>query len=335
MNLVSQFEQECESLIATFERIKANGEALPLIERDILLAKLRDIYVSATTLPVTTEYAMANKLTEKHSTEVEPTTIEETSKDEETKEDIKKTQAANEEYGTAKPLFAPSEAPTDIEAPAEPLMAEAEKNEYDELFVQEDNRTENLTKIEDENTTYEEPSAEGEEKPEESDNTAEMEQQETEESPITEPTPEQESTESTEIETEATENKKEAKQPNERQELSLFEYLTKEPGTKTGMTIGDKFEQEQRTISDHVTHQSATHKVSDLRTIININDKFSFVGALFHNNMRAYTDFILRLNAIENRAEATQYISEIAQQYNWNMDSIEVKTFNKILDRKF
>ena len=51
--------------------------------------------------------------------------------------------------------------------------------------------------------------------------------------------------------------------------------------------------------------------------------------------MRAYTDFILRLNAIDNRDEAIKYISEIAQQYSWNMDSPEVNSFNKILDRKF
>ena len=77
------------------------------------------------------------------------------------------------------------------------------------------------------------------------------------------------------------------------------------------------------------------NKVSDLRTVININDKFSFMSELFHNNMKAYNDFILRLNAIEGREEALAYVEEVAGQYGWVPDSLAVHTFYSILDRKF
>ena len=77
------------------------------------------------------------------------------------------------------------------------------------------------------------------------------------------------------------------------------------------------------------------NKVADLRTVININDKFSFMNELFHNNMKGYNDFILRLNALSDRNEALAYVQTIASQYNWDNDSTAVKTFYSIFDRKF
>lgn len=79
----------------------------------------------------------------------------------------------------------------------------------------------------------------------------------------------------------------------------------------------------------------ASKKVQDLRTIININDKFSFQNELFHYNMRAYNEFIMKLNAIDDRETALSYVGTIAEQYQWNSESLVVQTFYKIFDRKF
>ena len=76
-------------------------------------------------------------------------------------------------------------------------------------------------------------------------------------------------------------------------------------------------------------------KVSDLRTVININDKFSFMSELFHNNMKAYNDFILRLNDISDRQEALAAVHQVAEQYKWVDDSPAVQSFYKIFDKKF
>ena len=78
-----------------------------------------------------------------------------------------------------------------------------------------------------------------------------------------------------------------------------------------------------------------TKKVSDLRTVININDKFSFMSELFHNNMKAYNDFILRLNAIDTRDEALLCVSEVSAQYHWDESSLAVQSFYKVFDKKF
>lgn len=76
-------------------------------------------------------------------------------------------------------------------------------------------------------------------------------------------------------------------------------------------------------------------KITDLRPVININDKFSFMNVLFHNNLKGYNDFILRLNALTDREEALAYVHEVSQQYMWDENSLVAKTFYEIFDRKF
>lgn len=114
---------------------------------------------------------------------------------------------------------------------------------------------------------------------------------------------------------------------------SLFDYFkaanTEKPAPRTlADTLGSMATQGH-------DHTMGVNKVQDLRTIININDKFSFMNELFRNNMKGYNDFIMRLNSISNRQEALEYVSGIAKQYNWDNESLIVKNFYSIFDRKF
>lgn len=99
-------------------------------------------------------------------------------------------------------------------------------------------------------------------------------------------------------------------------------------------TLGDTLGQNTASRGDQFSSHSQ-HKVADLRDAININDKFSFMNELFRHNMKAYSDFILVLNSMSDRQQALDYVANIAQQYEWNMDSLAVKTFYAIFDRKF
>ena len=72
-----------------------------------------------------------------------------------------------------------------------------------------------------------------------------------------------------------------------------------------------------------------------LEVICTINDKFSFMTELFHSNMKAYSDFILVLNGMSEREEALEYVAQVAEQYNWDNESLTVKNFYAIFDRKF
>ncbi|MBQ0016917.1 MAG: hypothetical protein KBT04_08040 [Bacteroidales bacterium] len=116
--------------------------------------------------------------------------------------------------------------------------------------------------------------------------------------------------------------------PPSTDEVSLLDLLPKNANNEA--TLGEIL----RPSKSGQGNLANTKKVTDLRTIINVNDKFSFM-ALFGNNMKAYNDFILRLNAINDREEALDHVREIAAEYEWDMESLSVKTFFEIFDRKF
>ena len=125
--------------------------------------------------------------------------------------------------------------------------------------------------------------------------------------------------------------------PEKKTQPSLFDYLSSQNSGTQNSHVGDVAS--VRTIADTlaVSHQDTApvSKVTDLRTVININDKFSFMNELFHNNMKGYNDFIIKLNSIVDREEALEYVRSIAQQYKWDENSVVVKTFYSIFDRKF
>lgn len=111
---------------------------------------------------------------------------------------------------------------------------------------------------------------------------------------------------------------------------SLLDYL-KHPAADTPST---------RTLGESLglgatAASTLERKVTDLRTVININDKFSFITDLFHSNMIAYNHFIMKLNEISDRAEAETLVGQTAEQYKWDEESTAAKSFRKIFDMKF
>ena len=121
------------------------------------------------------------------------------------------------------------------------------------------------------------------------------------------------------------------------QESSLFDYFknSSEEDQPRVRTLADTLNKNSRNVEEQLETRVNAKKVDDLRTIININDKFSFMSELFHNNVKAYNDFILRLNSYTSREEALAYVAEVAAQYMWHENSMVVKSFYKVFDRKF
>ena len=108
-------------------------------------------------------------------------------------------------------------------------------------------------------------------------------------------------------------------------QASLLDYLNQPASRTLGETLA----------TSHPLQQELEKKVDDLRTVININDKFSFMSELFKGNMKAYNDFIMHLNAITQREEALAHVHEVAAQYKWDESSTSVKSFYKVFDKKF
>ncbi len=117
-------------------------------------------------------------------------------------------------------------------------------------------------------------------------------------------------------------------------QASLLDYLKRPVEEKpTVRTLGDTLGEAEN--GKKTVEEGLNKKVADLRTVININDKFSFMSELFHNNMKAYNDFILRLNSIDTRDEALLCVNEVSAQYKWDENSLAVQSFYKVFDKKF
>ncbi|MBQ9418153.1 MAG: hypothetical protein IJU19_06185 [Bacteroidales bacterium] len=114
-------------------------------------------------------------------------------------------------------------------------------------------------------------------------------------------------------------------------QASLLDYLHRPLGDQPAVrTLGDRLSERVASGVDAVRP-----KVDDLRNVININDKFSFINELFSADMRAYNDFIVYLNGLPTREVALEYVGKVAQRYGWDEASPTVRTFRKIFDMKF
>lgn len=143
------------------------------------------------------------------------------------------------------------------------------------------------------------------------------------------------------------------KHHEEPRQTSLFDYLKSTTVTKaaeqvdrfsggTVTTLADKFQQakerERLLFGSNISNEERKQpRVKDLRSIIGVSDKFLFINELFGKNMRAYTEFIMKLTNMEMDAtdEALAYLKTTEEQYGWDKESLAVQTFIKIFERKF
>lgn len=75
--------------------------------------------------------------------------------------------------------------------------------------------------------------------------------------------------------------------------------------------------------------------VSDLRSALSINDKFSLSNKLFKGNG---TDFNLSLNVLngfENLTEAKNYLHSLRSQNNWDPESSEYQLLAELVERRY
>ena len=83
------------------------------------------------------------------------------------------------------------------------------------------------------------------------------------------------------------------------------------------------------------TAAPAAPKYTDLRSIIGINDKFTFINDLFEKDMRNYNEFINTLNKIEDLDEARSFVQQNATLHNWDKESMAVQLFMSVYKRRY
>lgn len=79
----------------------------------------------------------------------------------------------------------------------------------------------------------------------------------------------------------------------------------------------------------------AAPKYTDLRSLIGINDKFTFINDLFEKDMRNYNEFINTLNKIEDLDEARSFVQQNATLHNWDKESMAVQLFMSVYKRRY
>lgn len=296
-------------------------QGLGVLDRDVLLQQLRELYMMVLEMPVGMQ-AEPVAAVESEPESADPEPVEEPMLDEvpgpvgesepapAKEEPIVETSDENEAEEVEEPAFAPAEPEPEPEPAPEPVMEQIEGNPFENVFEEPEAAPEPIEAVEPEPEKESEPAPEPEPEPE----------------PAPEPVKEERV-------------QKHKKEERATEQPSLFDYLNTSTPSQfeqpTAPTLADKIGGNRQVLEEQLEHKVHPNKVSDLRTVININDKFSFVNELFHNNMKGYTDFILRLNSLETREEALAATAEMAEIHKWAEDSLAVRTFYKILDRKF
>jgi len=117
-------------------------------------------------------------------------------------------------------------------------------------------------------------------------------------------------------------------QPHEKYQRITFDLFSE----GSGNTLADRFrEGKEKRIADKLQE----NKIIDLRTTIGINDKFLFINELFEGNMRIYDEAIQKLNAGTTMAQADMLLLDLKIVYNWDSESPTVKKFVELVRRKF
>ncbi|MBR5651018.1 MAG: hypothetical protein IKW93_02200 [Bacteroidales bacterium] len=89
--------------------------------------------------------------------------------------------------------------------------------------------------------------------------------------------------------------------------------------------------QEQPTIADKISHA----RLDDLKSAIDISDKFLFIRTLFDNEVSAYNESIEKFNSMTSHNDAIIFIQHLAHKYNWDEDSDIYTKFVSIIERRF
>ena len=97
-------------------------------------------------------------------------------------------------------------------------------------------------------------------------------------------------------------------------------------------TLADVYQNDK---DDSLAAKIKNDKITDIKTVIGINDKFLFINDIFKGEMSAYNNTIEKINQTTNFHEALQIIDELKLTTGTEENKT---TFNKLLEitkRKF
>lgn len=370
LNINRQLLEQLAEITASMERI-TKGEAVHPLDKDLLLNKIRDLY--STALKIGT-MADETKVTEPSPVveQDEPHTLtpEELQALNKAKEGVEKQEAEKEpeseniDYESYMDVHEPFDEPEPEPVPSPIVEPELPLDEEPEITPEPEMKEEpklygpipeEFKEIETQDS-FEEETPEPEPEP-----AAEIEPE-----PAPKPEPDtvtnrknaiedlvaqSQTPKVEEPEPPQTEPEPQPEQPShkgQQPQLSLLDYLSGvshvvenigNQAPNPTKTVADKIVEKQQTSTlnnpEPAPSPATTQKFADFRTIIGINDKFTYINDLFEKDMRSYNEFINTLNKIEDLDEAQNFVQETATKYGWNKESMAVQLFMSAYKRRY
>ncbi len=84
-----------------------------------------------------------------------------------------------------------------------------------------------------------------------------------------------------------------------------------------------------------VATQASQNPISNIKSSIGINEKFAYLKDLFKNNMVEYNEALDKLNNFENYGEAEDFFQELKSKYSWDPESKSFQGLAELLNRRY
>ncbi len=117
------------------------------------------------------------------------------------------------------------------------------------------------------------------------------------------------------------------------------EKVVKESSSKS---INEKFEGKnslndvfKNTKKNSLADKLKFSPIDNLKSHININQKFSFVSNLFNGDNDNYNQAIEKLNNFQSSDDARVFLNELSQKNNWDAEDGNVIAFVELVERKY
>jgi len=84
-----------------------------------------------------------------------------------------------------------------------------------------------------------------------------------------------------------------------------------------------------------VATQASRQPISNIKSSIGINEKFIYLKDLFKNNINDYNEALEKLNNFDSYEEAEDFFQDLKQKYGWDPDSKSFQGLADLLSRRY
>lgn len=129
---------------------------------------------------------------------------------------------------------------------------------------------------------------------------------------------------------EANEEPKEIEEPKASKELDV-PPMDQSNGTEDPPSLNEALKQEEKDLAETVV----TSKINNLKTAIDINQKFTYINELFNGDVDSFSQALDRLNSFNELSEANQYLNEeLKSKYEWNEEA-SLSSLQEFVTRRY